>query len=208
MRIGIAASLVACAAIVMSRASGIQATVAPNTRAASESLPARLGIGRPATARDVAPIDIDIMPDGRGLPAGQGTAAEGMLVYVAKCAVCHGGAGEGIRTGLKTGPALVGRNPGDAFDFNASQQKEGTKTIGNYWPYATTVFDYVRRAMPFDQPGSLTDKEVWAVTAYLLQKNDLIAEGTVINAKTLPQVKMTGRGHFVRDDREASTRVR
>lgn len=173
-----------------------------------ESLPPRLGFGRPVTEREIEKIDIDVMPDGRGLPAGSGTAAAGATIFIAKCAMCHGAAGEGVKQGPNTGPTLVGRNPGDAFDFAASLGKEGTKTIGNYWPYATTVFDYVRRAMPFDKPGSLTNQEVYALTAYLLQRNQLIADGTVIDAKSLPAVHMPARAHFVRDDRETSTRVR
>jgi cytochrome c len=167
------------------------------------------GIGRAATAAELARIDDDVRADGRGLPAGSGTATVGARIYAAKCVACHGKNGEGIRQGtLQLGPKLIGRNPGDAFDFNESTRKEGTKTIGNYWPYATTLFDYVRRAMPQDRPGSLTDDEVYALTAYLLERNQIIASTAVIDARSLPEVKMPARDKFVRDDRETSTKVR
>src|SRR4051812_35379069 len=111
-----------------------------------DSMPRHFGIGRPATAAELARIDIDVRADGRGLPAGSGTPGAGAKIYAARCVTCHGRNGEGIRQGtLQLGPKLIGRNPGDAFDFNQSTEKEGTRTIGNYWPYATTLFDYVRR---------------------------------------------------------------
>jgi cytochrome c len=167
-----------------------------------DSIPARLGIGRPATAAEIARIDTDVRPDGRGLPAGSGTVAAGAKVYAAKCVACHGKNGEGLRSGtLQLGPALIGRKPGDAFDFNESTRLEGTKTIGNYWPYATTLFDYVRRAMPYDRPGSLTSNEVYAVTAYLLQRNQIIDSAAVIGAASLPKVRMPSRNKFVRAER-------
>ena len=176
---------------------------------AKDSLPARFGIGRAATAAELALIDDDVRADGRGLPAGSGTPAGGAKIYAAKCVACHGKNGEGIRQGtLQLGPKLIGRNPGDAFDFNQSTQKEGAKTIGNYWPYATTLFDYVRRAMPQDRPGSLTNDEVYALTAYLLERNQIIPATSVIDARSLPAVKMPSRDKFVRDDRESSTKVR
>lgn len=171
-------------------------------RTRPDSIPARLGIGRPATAAEIARIDTDVRPDGRGLPAGSGTVAAGAKVYAAKCVACHGKNGEGLRSGtLQLGPALIGRKPGDAFDFNESTRLEGTKTIGNYWPYATTLFDYVRRAMPFDRPGSLTSNEVYAVTAYLLQRNQIIDSAAVIDATSLPKVRMPSRDKFVRAER-------
>ena len=173
------------------------------------ALPAHFGIGRTATAAELARIDIDVRADGRGLPAGSGTPAAGEKLYAARCVTCHGKQGEGVRQGtLQLGPKLIGRNPGDAFDFNQSTQKEGNRTIGNYWPYATTLFDYVRRAMPFDRPGSLTNDEVYALTAYLLEQNQIIPATTVIDARSLPQVKMPSRDKFVRDNREGSNVVR
>lgn len=174
-----------------------------------DSLPEHFGIGRSATAAELTRIDIDVRADGRGLPAGSGTPDAGARIYAARCVACHGKNGEGVRQGkLQLGPKLIGRNPGDAFDFNQSTQKEGTKTIGNYWPYATTLFDYVRRAMPLDRPGSLTNDEVYALTAYLLERNQIIAASQVIDARSLPQVKMPSRDRFVRDDRETSNAVK
>lgn len=176
---------------------------------AGDSLPSHFGLGRAATAAELARVDIDVRADGRGLPAGSGTAAGGAKIFAARCVACHGKNGEGVKQGtLQVGPALIGRNPGDAFDFNQSTQKEGAKTIGNYWPYATTLFDYVRRAMPYDHPGSLTNDEVYALTAYLLERNQIVQPGAVIDAKSLPTVAMPSRGRFVRDDRETSTKVR
>jgi mono/diheme cytochrome c family protein len=185
-------------------------TTAPETgHRAADSVPARFEIGRAATSAEIEQLDIDARPDGHGLPAGQGTFAEGKRVFTTRCMMCHGRNGEGVRQGtVQLGPALIGRKPGDAFDFNASVKNEGTKTIGNYWPYATTVFDYVRRAMPFDRPGSLSNADVYAVTAYLLARNQIIDSTTVIDAKTLVKVKMPSAGKFVRDDREAFRVVR
>jgi cytochrome c len=182
---------------------------AENARGAADPLPAHFGLGRAATPAELTKIDIDVRPDGHGLPAGSGTSEAGARVYAARCASCHGANGEGVRQGrVQLGPKLIGRNPGDAFDFNQSTQKEGAKTIGNYWPYATTLFDYVRRAMPQDRPGSLTNDEVYAVTAYLLARNDLVPATEVIDARSLPQVKMPSRDKFARDDRESSNVVR
>ena len=157
-------------------------------------VPARFGIGRPATPQEVAAIDIDIMPDGKALPPGGGTAAEGAAIYATKCAQCHG------KTGTE-GPndILVGREPRTGFPF--SQDPKLPHTIGNYWPYATTVFDYVRRAMPPTAPGSLTDNEVYALTAFLLNANELIAADAVMDSTTLAAVKMPAREHFVPDTR-------
>ena len=176
--------------------------VAMTAAAAAQStgqVPARFGIGRPATPQEIAAIDIDIMPDGKALPPGGGTAAEGAAIYAIKCAQCHG------KTGTE-GPndILVGREPRTGFTF--SQDPKLPHTIGNYWPYATTVFDYVRRAMPPTAPGSLTDNEVYALTAFLLQANELIAADAVMDKATLPAVKMPARAHFVPDTRMQSPR--
>ena len=157
----------------------------------------RLGIGSPATPQEIAAADIDATPDGAGLPAGSGTAADGAKVYATSCAACHGPNGEG----LGTYPALIG-GPRGTFDF-ASDPKM-LRTIGNYWPYAATVFDYVRRAMPLTAPGSLTTNQTYAVTAYLLARNGLIDSGAVIDARSLPKVVMPARDHFVVDDRHGS----
>lgn len=153
-----------------------------------------LGIGRPATPAEIAAWDIDIGPDGAGLPPGRGTAAEGASIYAARCAGCHG------KTG-REGPndVLVGRVAGDAFPF--ARDPKLPHTIGNYWPYATTVFDYIRRAMPPDAPGSLTDNEVYALVAVLLAWNAVVPENAVMDAATLPKVRMPARDRFVPDTR-------
>lgn len=177
---------------------GIGAMVAPFASNAAQDIatqaPARFGIGRAATAEEIAARDIDIGPDGAGLPPGRGTAAEGAAIYVARCASCHG------KTG-KEGPndVLVGRHPGPGFTF--SKDPRLPRTIGSYWPYATTVFDYIRRAMPPAAPGSLTDNEVYALVAHLLAWNELIAPDAVMDAASLPKVQMPARERFVPDPR-------
>jgi len=171
-------------------------TSAPTSRPSSPATtaPARYGIGRPATAAEIGAWDDDVMPDGTGLPTGEGTPAAGATLFAARCAGCHG------KTG-KEGPndVLVGAAPRQGFPF--ADDPNLPHTIGNYWPYATTVFDYIRRAMPPDAPGSLTDNDVYNVTAFLLHANELIPADFVVNAATLPTVKMPAREHFVPDTR-------
>ena len=142
-------------------------------------------LGRAATPAEIAGWDISIAPDGRGLPQGSGTAAQGATVYAQKCQACHGEKGVG------------GPNDRLAGGQGTLASKTPVRTVGSYWPYATTVFDYVRRAMPFAQPLSLTDSEVYAVTAYLLTVNGIIGEQDVMNAETLPRVKMPNRDSFI-----------
>lgn len=154
-------------------------------------------LGHVATQAQIAAVDIDVNPTGAGLPAGSGTAAQGAATFAAKCAVCHGANGEGAGTIF---PKLV--EPARDTSFNFGNNVKLVKTIGNYWPYSTTVFDYVRRAMPLTAPGSLTDDEVYGLVAYLLARNNVISENTVMDAKSLPAVKMPGRGRFVIDDRK------
>ena len=178
-------------AIVSVVSVGVVATYAQTREPAP---PQRYGIGRAATPAEIEALDIDVRPDGRGLPAGRGTAAEGAQIYASKCAACHGATG-------REGPndVLVGREPRQGFPF--SQQPTLPHTIGNYWPYATTVFDYIRRAMPPDAPGSLTDADVYNLTAFLLHANELIPADFVVSAETLPAVKMPAKEHFVPDTR-------
>jgi S-disulfanyl-L-cysteine oxidoreductase SoxD len=142
-------------------------------------------LGREATPAEIAGWDISISPDGSGLPPGSGTSAAGAAVYAAKCQACHGEKGAG-----QPNDRLVGGH-------GTLAAPAPVRTIGSYWPYATTVFDYVRRAMPYQQPQSLTNDEVYAVTAYLLHLNGVIAEGDAMNAQTLPQVKMPNRENFI-----------
>ena len=157
-----------------------------------------LGIGRAATLQDIAKIDIDVRPDGKGLPEGKGTAAEGAKIYAAKCASCHGANGQG-----GSADRLVDRESGKNWDFATNPKL--VKTVGNYWPYATTVYDYVHRAMPLTAPGTLTPDETYAVVAWLLAENEIIPRDAEMNAKTLPAVKMPAAGRFVADDRAGKT---
>lgn len=163
-----------------------------------DKAPQRFGLGHPASAADIAAEDIDVLPNGAGLPAGSGTPAEGAKVYAAACASCHGVNGEGKSPDY---PQLVG---GPKGTFNFGSDPKIPRTIGNYWPYATTVFGYIRRAMPLTAPGSLTPDQTYAVTAYLLMREGLIPENASLDANTLPNVQMPARSHFVADDRRGS----
>lgn len=159
------------------------------------AMPARFGIGRPAIAAEIRAWDIDVEPDGTGLPSGRGTYGQGAAVFAAKCALCHGVRGEGIGPY----PKLIGREPRDGFPF--AEDLRYVKTVGNYWPYATTIYDYVHRAMPLNAPGSLKPDEVYSLVAFLLARNEIIDTTAVMDARTLPRVRMPAASHFVRDDR-------
>ena len=141
--------------------------------------------GKPVTAEEIAAWDISIGPDGAGLPPGKGTVAQGEAVYAAKCQACHGEKGAGTPNDRLVGGAGT-----------IAPDKTPVKTVGSYWPYATTLFDYVRRAMPWDRPKSLTDEEVYAVAAYVLYLNGVIKQDDVLDAHSLPQVKMPNREGF------------
>lgn len=149
----------------------------------SRSLVPRLG--QPMSAAEAAKWDKTIFPDGRGLPPGHGTAKEGRALYEQKCAGCHGQRGEGA-----TAEELVG-------EPKPPTGEDPSKAIGPYWPYATTIFDFISRSMPPAAPGSLSANETYAITAYLLAANKIIGEGDEISAATLPQVKMPNRDGFV-----------
>jgi mono/diheme cytochrome c family protein len=144
------------------------------------------GLGRPATPEEIAVWDVSIGPDGAGLPPGHGTAKEGAAVFAEKCAGCHGEKGSG-----KPNDPLVG-----GIGSLAGEQPP-VKTVGSFWPYATTLFDYVRRAMPLGASKSLSDDEVYALCAYILQQNGIVAEGDVIDAQSLPEVQMPNRDGFI-----------
>jgi cytochrome c len=148
-------------------------------------------IGKPATEAQIKAIDITVLPNGAGLPPGKGTAVRGKDVYKEKCATCHNDKGEG-RQGQY--PALVG-------GAGTIASPKPLKTVGSYWPYATTVFDYVRRAMPYDQPGSLQADEIYSLVAFILNANGIIGESEEMNEKTLAKVKMPNRDGFVPDAR-------
>jgi S-disulfanyl-L-cysteine oxidoreductase SoxD len=143
--------------------------------------------GAAVSAEEVARWDISIPPSGAGLPKGGGSARQGLQVYEQKCMSCHGAKGVG-----KPADVLVG-------GVGSLASRAPQRTVGSYWPYATTLFDYVRRAMPITNPLSLTDDEVYAVSAYVLFLNGIVGEDAVMNAQMLPQVKMPNRDGFVRD---------
>jgi S-disulfanyl-L-cysteine oxidoreductase SoxD len=142
--------------------------------------------GQPVTADELAPWDISIGPDGAGLPAGRGTPKEGEAVYAANCQACHGEKGAG-----RPNDTLVG-----GFGTIASD-RPAVKTVGSYWPYATTLFDYIRRAMPYQQTKSLSNDEVYAVSAYILHLNGVIGADDALDAQSLPKVKMPNRDGFI-----------
>lgn len=142
-------------------------------------------LGENVSQADLVVVDYTIMPNGEGLPDGSGTAAEGAKVYQDNCLACHGAGG---KDGLND--VLVGGHGSLTTD-------RPQKTVGSYWPYATTLFDYVHRAMPYQAPGSLSDDDVYAVTAYILYLNDVVDENEQLDADTLPDVRMPNRDNFV-----------
>jgi S-disulfanyl-L-cysteine oxidoreductase SoxD len=143
------------------------------------------GLGQPISVADAAPWDLSIQPDGTGLPPGSGTAAAGAAIFATQCVACHGAGGVG-----QPNDKLVGGQ-------GTISQFQQVRTVGSYWPYATTIFDYIRRAMPFQAPESLTNDQAYSLTAYLLAENGIIKAGDTINAQTLPQVKMPNRDGFI-----------
>jgi S-disulfanyl-L-cysteine oxidoreductase SoxD len=151
-------------------------------KAAAAEIP---NLGRVVTREDAAPYDISIGPDGAGLPEGGGVALRGKTIYEEKCLACHGEKGAG-----KPNDQLVG----GVGTLNGDQP--AVKTVGSFWPYATTLFDYVRRAMPFNAPKSLTNDETYAVTAYILHLNGVIGAADVVNARSLPTIAMPNRNGF------------
>jgi mono/diheme cytochrome c family protein len=159
--------------------------------------PRQYSLGHPAAAATIAAENIDVSANGAGLPPGSGTPEQGAAVYAASCASCHGKNGEGTPPLY---PQLVGGPAGANFDSDFKIPR----TIGNYWPYATTLFDYIRRAMPLTTPGSLTADQTYAVTAYLLNREGLLAANTPLDARSLPVIKMPALSHFVQDDRRGS----
>ena len=152
--------------------------------------PARHGIGRPATAADFAKHGHLVGPSGAGLPKGSGSALEGRAVYLERCASCHGLRGEGTTDF----PALVG---GQGTLATAKPRP----TVGSFWPYATTVWDYINRAMPYQSAGTLKPDEVYAVTAYILAMNGIVREDTRLDQTNLPKIEMPNRNGFVADPR-------
>jgi len=166
-----------CALVLISSAAFAQSLANP-----TQGTP---NLGRPVSEAEIAAWDISILPDGTGLPAGNGTPEQGAKIFAAKCALCHGPEGKG-----RTAAAVVGGAP-------LTNGIDTPKTIANFWPYATTLFDFTRRAMPWQQPRTLTNDEVYALTAYILSLNKIIGPNDTMNAQTLPKVRMPNRDGFV-----------
>lgn len=160
-------------------------------------------VGQPPSKELLEAWDIDVRPDGAGLPPGKGSVKQGQQIYASTCAACHGDKGEG-----KQFPGIVGGYDKLVGGAGTLDKPTPVVTIGSYWPYASTVFDYVRRAMPFTAPQSLSNDELYAVTAYLLFMNNVVAEDTVLDAKTLPQVKMPNRDGFITEDPRPDVKTR
>ncbi len=144
----------------------------------------RYGLGQPLTQKEIAGWDIDVKADGTGLPPGSGTAARGAVIYGEQCVACHGVRGAGGAANKLAG------------GFGTLNTAGAQKTVGSFWPYATTLFDYIHRAMPHNAPQSLSADQVYALTAYLLNINGIVGENDVMNAQTLPKVKMPNREGF------------
>jgi len=152
--------------------------------------PVSFGYGKTADKELIKRLNISIKPDGRGLPDGGARAMEGEAVFINKCAACHGKNGvEGV------------------YDHLVFSDTSKARTIGNYWPYSTTLFDYIRRAMPYNQPGSLSNDEVYQLTAYLLYKNKIIDEKMLIDAQSLPKIIMPAKKQYVDDNRKPGPEV-
>jgi cytochrome c len=175
---------------------GAGALVAAFAAPASRAQLPTYHLGRTPTAEEIKAWDVTIPPDGKGLPAGSGTATEGESVYTKRCESCHGAKGQKP----KYDPEATRRTilVGGGGTLNTDKP---VLTIGSYWPYATTLWSYINRAQPFDEPGSLTPDQVYAVTAYLLYLNGIIGQSDVLDARTLPAVRMPNRDGFVPDSR-------
>src|SRR3989475_6471810 len=165
------------------------ATTEIYTLSLHDALPICYGLGRTATDEEIRAWNIDVSPTGEGLPPGKGTAKQGAQVFASKCAMCHGPTGkEGPKDRLVGGQGTLTTG-------------KPIKTIGSYWPYATTLYDFINRAMPFNAPGSLNPDEIYSVIAWLLFQNGIVKDDAVIDARTLPQVQMPNRNGFIPDPR-------
>ncbi len=152
------------------------------------SAPPRYALGATPSAAEIRAWDIDVAPDGGGLPAGAGNVSQGRAIYAEKCIACHGASGDG-----GPGGRLVGGH-------GSLATRQPILTIGSFWPYASTVYDYINRAMPHDRPQSLKPDEVYALTAFLLFQNGVVAADTMLDAKSLPKVRMPNRNGFTQHD--------
>jgi len=190
---------VAIAALVTVSLTSAITVFAKSAHALSAEELAGLNIGRLATSEEVAAWNIDVFPDGAGYPPGKGSVAAGARLYQTACLACHGVDLEGGGPGL--GPALAGGQGSLATE-------KPLKTIGSYWPYASTVFDYVRRTMPFQAPQSLSNDEVYSLTAYILHRNGILPEGAEADAAALARVRMPNAAGFYVDDRPDAQNLR
>lgn len=195
--LGLVTTIAACAQPAGGRAGGATETddagrLAGTPEGLAAHAPARFGFGSEATEARIALWDIDVRPDGEGLPSGSGTVAAGRDVFLTQCVACHGPTGT--------------EGPNDRLvDSQQWDVAPTTRTVGNYWPYATTLYDYIRKAMPQLTPGTLTNDQVYAVIAYILYLNEIVPEDAVMNADALPAVVMPARDKFVVDDRVGGT---
>lgn len=187
-------SVAVAAGAVLAPPSRASDTTRAESDGAFPALPTGLGLGRPATAVEIAGWDIDVRPDGLGLPEGRGTAREGEDVYVVQCAVCHGDFGES-----------VGRWPMLAGGYGTLDSHDPVKTVGSYWPYASTLIDYVYRAMPYGNAQSLAPDDLYAVTAYVLWLNDVILdEDFELSHENYADIELENVDSFFPDDRETA----
>ena len=193
----------------MTRCIVVVAAVCATTAAGLAQAPQQFGFGQPATPEVIARHDSDIGPDGAGLPPGSGTAVQGADVYARQCAACHGAKGEGGQAEALVGPEPAGMAPfGPRYEEWRAGRADVPFTVGNYWPYATTLFDYVRRAMPPSSPGTLSPDELYGVVAWVLAQNGIIPDTAVMSAERLPKVMMPARTRFVPDNRKGGRQVK
>jgi len=206
-RIAASLTLLVTAVLLSCRAENEHEAMARNgmeqgTMIKAPALPLTFDLGREPSAARIAAMNIDANSSGAGLPPGSGNYPNGARIHAQKCAACHGAKGEGA--GIY--PQLIGVE--HVADFSFGDNPKIPKTIGNYWPYATTLYDYIHRAMPYTAPGSLRPDEVYSLVAYLLAENRVIPRDEVINAQTLPETKMPARSRFVPDDRKGGASFR
>ena len=199
MRAGLLMALLPLAAACTGNTDAAESGRAPDEKTAG----VRYSLGTPVGGARIDSLDFDVDTAGHGLPPGQGDARRGEALFRTQCAACHGAKGQGMEPVY---PALIGREPREGFPFSTDFRM--VKTIGNYWPYATTLFDYIRRAMPFTAPGSLTPGDVYSLTAYLLAANEVIPAGATLDSASLMAVRMPARDRFVRDDRRGGPEIR
>jgi mono/diheme cytochrome c family protein len=185
---------------VCAAASTILVSGAAHAQQAQPGVPQEFGFGRAPSPDEINAWNIDVLPDGTGLPEGSGSVERGAAIYAEKCAACHGETG-------REGPLDRLVEPA-ASDFAFGRDPSLVRTVGNYWPYATTVYDFINRAMPLPEPGSLEPDEVYSLVAWILHQNDILPADATLDAASLPQVVMPARDRFVRDNRRGGAEIR